>query len=107
MSRDLQRNLMPTYLIQWAAIRTAKQKGCATYDFWGAPVTFDERDHLWGVYRFKEGFDAGVVRTIGAWDLPLQPWVYRAYTQVLPRLIALMRLRGDAKTRQQIDGGLG
>ncbi|MEN8243167.1 MAG: peptidoglycan bridge formation glycyltransferase FemA/FemB family protein, partial [Chloroflexota bacterium] len=28
MSRDLHRKLMPTYLLQWEAIRTAREKGC-------------------------------------------------------------------------------
>jgi lipid II:glycine glycyltransferase (peptidoglycan interpeptide bridge formation enzyme) len=106
MSRDLHRNLMPTYLIQWEAMRAAKEQGCTVYDMWGAPIVFDESDDLWGVYRFKDGFGGHVLRTVGAWDLPLRPLIYTAYAQILPRLIALMRLRGDAETRQQVDGGL-
>ena len=26
---------MPTYLLQWEAMRWAKAKGCTTYDLWG------------------------------------------------------------------------
>lgn len=100
MSRELQREKMPNYLLQWEAIRYAKNSGCTTYDLWGAPDEFTESDPMWGVYRFKEGLGGQVVRTIGAWDLPVQPFLYRLYTQTLPRLLDLMRRRGKAQTQQ-------
>jgi peptidoglycan pentaglycine glycine transferase (the first glycine) len=102
MSRQAHREKMPNYLLQWEAIRRAKQKDCRTYDLWGAPDTFDESDALWGVYRFKEGLGGQVVRWVGAWDLPLRPQFYRLYTQVLPRILDLMRWRGRERTRRQI-----
>lgn len=43
------RNLMPTYLLQWEAMRWAKANGCTRYDLWGAPNTFDEFDDVGGV----------------------------------------------------------
>lgn len=104
MSRDQHRNLMPTYLLQWEAIRTAKEKGCDTYDMWGAPDIFDEDQSMWGVYRFKQGFNARELRTIGAWDKPLRPLVFGLYSQVWPRLMDLMRSRGQRKTRQTLEG---
>jgi peptidoglycan pentaglycine glycine transferase (the first glycine) len=70
------------------------------YDLWGAPDRFDEQDRMWGVYRFKEGLGGQVVRTIGAWDLPVRPLLYRLYTQTLPRLLDVMRRRGVARTRR-------
>jgi lipid II:glycine glycyltransferase (peptidoglycan interpeptide bridge formation enzyme) len=60
---------------------------------------------MWGVYRFKQGLAAYEARHIGAWDLPLQPLLYTSYTQVLPRLIALMRWRGRRITQGQVQGG--
>jgi lipid II:glycine glycyltransferase (peptidoglycan interpeptide bridge formation enzyme) len=80
----------------------AKEAGCHTYDMWGAPDTFNEDDPLWGVYRFKEGFGGQVVRTLGAWDLPVQPWLYRAYCQALPRILNLMRKRGKSATKRSL-----
>ena len=68
MSRDRHREKMPTYLLQWEAMKRAKAKGCTRYDLWGAPEVFDESDLMWGVYRFKEGLGGKVVRTLGAWD---------------------------------------
>ena len=76
MSRDLHREKMPNYLLQWEAMRRAKEAGCRVYDLWGAPDVFDESDSMWGVYRFKEGLGGQVVRHIGAWDLPLSRPLY-------------------------------
>jgi len=98
MSSDIHREKMPNHLLQWEAMRRAKQTGCTFYDLWGAPDRFDEVDPMWGVYRFKEGFGGYVARTIGAWDLPVKPLLYRLYTQTLPRLLTLMRRQGKEKT---------
>jgi lipid II:glycine glycyltransferase (peptidoglycan interpeptide bridge formation enzyme) len=104
MSRETHREKMPNYLLQWEAMRRAKALGCRTYNLWGAPDVFDESDGLWGVYRFKEGLGGVVSRTIGAWDFTPNPLLYKMYTQVLPRLMDIMRARGKAKTRQSIAG---
>jgi peptidoglycan pentaglycine glycine transferase (the first glycine) len=103
MSLEAHRRKMPNYLLQWEAMRRARQVGCRQYDLWGAPDTFDESDSMWGVYRFKDGFGGQVVRTIGAWDLPLRPLVYRLYTQALPRILNLLRRQGQARTRHSLE----
>jgi lipid II:glycine glycyltransferase (peptidoglycan interpeptide bridge formation enzyme) len=103
MSSGKHRNKMPTYLLQWEAIRTAKGKGCKIYDMWGAPEKFGEMDPLWGVYRMKKGLGGKVVRTIGSYDLPLKKFQYWLYTRVWPRLMDLIRLVGNRKTRMESD----
>jgi lipid II:glycine glycyltransferase (peptidoglycan interpeptide bridge formation enzyme) len=103
MSREAHREKMPNYLLQWEAIKRAKDRGCTDYDLWGAPDAFSESDPMWGVYRFKEGLGGRVVRTIGAWDYPASPFWHKAYTRLVPRLLDLMRLRGKAKTRQALE----
>jgi peptidoglycan pentaglycine glycine transferase (the first glycine) len=102
MSRDLHREKMPNHLLQWEAIRQAKAFGCKTYNLWGAPDRFDESDGLWGVFRFKEGLGGYVSRTLGAWDFTPNPMFYKLYTQILPKVMDLMRLRGKARTRQSL-----
>jgi lipid II:glycine glycyltransferase (peptidoglycan interpeptide bridge formation enzyme) len=102
MSREAHREMMPNYLLQWEAMRRAKTRGCLQYDLWGAPDVFDESDPMWGVYRFKEGLGARVVRTAGAWDYPSRPLLYVLYTRVLPRVLDIMRRRGRARTRQEV-----
>jgi len=97
-STEIERNRMPTYLLQWEAIRWAKKQGYAVYDLWGIPDVDEEEleekftqkgshEGLWGVYRFKRGFGGEVRRSIGAWDRVYRPALYSAYS-------LLMKLRG-------------
>ncbi|MEW5938830.1 MAG: peptidoglycan bridge formation glycyltransferase FemA/FemB family protein [Chloroflexota bacterium] len=100
MSRDAHREKMPTYLLQWEAMKRAKAAGCTVYDLWGAPETFEESDSMWGVYRFKEGLGGRVVRTLGAWDYAPNKFWYKMYSEILPRALDIMRSRGKARTKQ-------
>lgn len=102
MSRSIHREKMPTYLLQWAAMKHAKAHGCLTYDLWGAPDVFDESDSMWGVYRFKEGLGGDVVRTLGAYDFASSKFWYSMYSDVMPRVLNFMRSRGKENTRRQI-----
>jgi len=102
MSRDAHREKMPNYLLQWEAMRRAKAAGCRVYDLWGAPEIFDESDSMWGVFRFKEGLGGQVVRTLGAWDYTPKPFWYKVYSEVIPHVLDIMRLRGRSRTEQQI-----
>jgi lipid II:glycine glycyltransferase (peptidoglycan interpeptide bridge formation enzyme) len=104
MSRDKYRDKMPTYLLQWEAVKRAKAKGCTVYDLWGAPDVFDESDSMWGVYRFKEGLGGQVVRTLGAWDFAPSPLWYKMYSEIIPRVLDVMRSRGKEKTKQSLGG---
>jgi len=103
MSREIHREKMPNYLLQWEAMRRAKAAGCSFYDLWGAPDEFNEGDSMWGVFRFKEGLGGQVVRTLGAWDYTPRPLWYKLYSQVLPRLLDVMRSRGRSRTRQALE----
>ena len=92
-SRTEARERMPNHLLQWEAIRWSIAQGCKVYDFWGAPDEFIESDRMWGVWRFKAGFNGQVVRFIGAWDYPVKPVLYRLYTRAIPRYLGLLRSR--------------
>ena len=87
-SNDEERNRMPTYLLQWEAMRWARSKGAEEYDLWGVPdedeesleTHFTERsDGLWGVYRFKRGFGGEVKRAAQALDRIYNPLLYKLY----------------------------
>ena len=104
MSRDKHREKMPTYLLQWVAMKHAKAYGCLTYDLWGAPDVFDESDSMWGVYRFKEGLGGEVVRTLGAYDFAPSKFWYSMYSDVMPRVLNFMRSKGRESTRRQLSG---
>ncbi|HNY19317.1 MAG TPA: peptidoglycan bridge formation glycyltransferase FemA/FemB family protein [Flexilinea sp.] len=91
MSTDRHREKMPNYLLQWEAIKTAKQAGSRIYDLWGAPDIYDESDRMWGVYQFKQGFGGFEVNTPGAWDLPLHKTGYHLFVRTLPAFLAYLK----------------
>ncbi len=87
-SDNEKRELMPTYLLQFEAMRWARSRGCTRYDLWGVPdedetaleAQFETRhDGLWGVYRFKRGFGGQLIRTCGALGRVLSPLRWRLY----------------------------
>ena len=91
-STDEERNRMPTYPLQWEAMKWAKAHGCGAYDLWGVPdedeatleANFEKRnDGLWGVYRFKRGFGGEIKRAVQAMDKVYNPLLYWAYLKVL------------------------
>lgn len=91
-SSDEKRELMPNYLLQWEAMRWAKQTGAEEYDLWGVPdqdeaaleAGFEHRhDGLWGVYRFKRGFGGQVRRAAQAQDRVYQPILYALYRNMI------------------------
>ena len=91
-SGNAHREKMPTYLLQWEAIRWSQSLGCTSYDLYGVPdedgevleAEFTRRsDGLWGVYRFKRGFGGRLVRSVGAWDRIYAPARYQLYRWML------------------------
>lgn len=78
-SSNVKRNLMPAYLLQWSAIKKAKEYGSASYDFYGMPPTDDEHHPMYGLYRFKTGFGGTIIHRPGSVDVPLSG-VYKMYT---------------------------
>jgi peptidoglycan pentaglycine glycine transferase (the first glycine) len=101
MSRNLYREKMPNYLLQWEAMKAAKAKGCQVYDLWGAPDIITETDPMYGVYRFKEGLGAQLLCTNGAWDYPNNSFLYFTYHQVIPRVLNVMRFIRRRQIKQE------
>jgi lipid II:glycine glycyltransferase (peptidoglycan interpeptide bridge formation enzyme) len=93
-SSGQERQRMPTYILQWEAIRWAKAKGCHTYDLWGIPdlnadsigKIADAEKHgalsrgMGGLYRFKRGFGGQERRYVGAYDYVYNGLPYRLLT---------------------------
>ncbi len=73
---------MPAYLVQFEAMRWARESGCDRYDLWGIPdsdlppadaedgdgKSLNVRSGLWGTYRFKQGFGGEVVNYPGVFE---------------------------------------
>ena len=77
---------MASYLVQFAAMRWARERGCRVYDLWGIPQhdeppqeivghQLNVRRGLWGIYRFKLGFGGEIYTYPGAYE--------RAYSRLL------------------------
>lgn len=77
------RNLMPTYALQWEAIRRAWEAGCRCYDMRGVySPTPQPEDPEYGVYDFKRKFNAEMVRFIGEYALPVRPRAHAAWQRL-------------------------
>jgi len=92
-SSDRHRKHMPNQLLQWEAIRRAREAGCTLYDLWGAPDSLDESDPMWGVVRFKLGLGGKLAQGMGEWDFPVNRAAYRLYTAAMPRYLDWLRRR--------------
>ena len=99
-SSDEERQRMPTYLLQWEAMRWAKTRGCQLYDLWGIPDVDDAEvgediqaaetsgvlsQGMGGLYRFKRGFGGRETRYVGAYDAILNPLLYSLMMAVWKR----------------------
>jgi lipid II:glycine glycyltransferase (peptidoglycan interpeptide bridge formation enzyme) len=102
MSTIKHRNLMPTYLLQWEAIKKAKTLGCSIYDLWGAPDEIDENDAMFGVFRFKQGLGASFIKGIGAWDYVIQSFWYQMISILLPRILDIMRIMRTKELKKEV-----
>ena len=67
------RNVMPNYLLQWEMIRWAIETGCTLYDFRGVSGDLSEDNPLYGLYRFKKGFNGDLCEFCGDLELRLRP----------------------------------
>lgn len=73
------RTLMAPYLMHWAAIKRAKQKGCVIYDLLAIAPPGDESHLHVGLTRFKTQFGGQSVRVLGSWDLVHNRFWYMMY----------------------------
>lgn len=81
-SSNEQRQRMPNHLLQWEAIRWAKQEGATSYDFWGIPDTDCQDEAMVGVYRFKSGWGGRIVRFPGNYEYLYHPLVMKLVRRV-------------------------
>ena len=80
------RQYMAPHLLQWEAIKLAKDLGAQEYDFWGIirkDSFLSEKEferHPWaGITRFKQGFGGKIVSYPGAYDYVFSSTWYKLY----------------------------
>lgn len=76
------RNYMPTYALQWEAIKIAKEKECKEYDMFGISPKADPSHPMYGLYRYKMGFGGSVFESLGCWDYPLDHEKYNIFKNI-------------------------
>ena len=72
-SSNASRNVMPNYLLQWEMIKWAVEEKCAIYDFRGVSGDISEDNPLYGLYRFKKGFNGKFTEFVGEFELEFNP----------------------------------
>ncbi|MFV0434253.1 MAG: lipid II:glycine glycyltransferase FemX, partial [Leucobacter sp.] len=78
-----------SHALQWEVIRWANERGAILHDLCGAPPSdqADDKTHpLHGVGQFKRSFAPEIVDYAGAFDLPLKPGAFKAWTKLGDRL---------------------
>ena len=99
-SSNEDRNYMPNYLLQWEMIRWAVETGCRVYDFRGVPGDVGEEHPLYGLVKFKKGFNGTYTEFVGEMDLILSPFWYRTIDrstkafQFVRKRVYLLKNRG-------------
>ena len=92
------RNVMPNYLIQWEMIKWAIETGCTVYDFQGiSGDTENENDHLYGLYRFKRGFNGQVDELPGEFDIIYRPFAMKMVKHATKLNSKLNKLKNKLK----------
>lgn len=74
-----------SYLLQWEAIREAKNRACKIYNFWGIAPENSKKNHpWWGLSLFKKGFGGQKKEYLKTQDLPLSVsyWLTFAFEKI-------------------------
>lgn len=79
-SRAKYAKLSIPYLIQWEAVKEARQRGCKLYDFWGFVDPKENPHHPWsGPSLFKQGFGGKSYQYVKTQDYPLSKKYWLTY----------------------------
>lgn len=76
-SSSNKRNYMPTYALQWEAIKQSKLYGCTEYDMFGVSPGSQRSHPMFGLYQFKTGFGGEIFHHLGCWDYVLDEEKYK------------------------------
>lgn len=79
------RDTMPNFAMQWSMIQDSIDMGIDIYDFRGVSGDLDESNPLYGLYKFKKGFNGDFVEFIGEGDLIINKGVYKLFKDFFPK----------------------
>jgi len=104
-SSNRERNRMPNHLLQWTAIRWARERGCAVYDFRAIAEVLDPREDMYSLYQYKQGFGGTSFLTLETHDRPFSAPVYWLYSRLLDVKRRRDRRRHEAELRARESAG--
>lgn len=90
-SHNLLRDTMPNFLMQWSMIEDSIDLGCYMYDFRGVSGDLNPDNPLYGLYKFKKGFNGKFVEFIGEFELVVDSLTYKLFKTALPKFKAIRR----------------
>jgi lipid II:glycine glycyltransferase (peptidoglycan interpeptide bridge formation enzyme) len=102
-SSNQQRNRMPNHLLQFTAMRWARARGCALYDFRAIAEVLEPDEDMYSLYTYKRGFGGYSLLTLETHDLPLSAplyWMYRSTLKVKRDRVRRQHLR-ELRAREQ------
>ncbi len=75
-SRNLNKKVPTSYLLQWEAIKEAKARGLKYYNFWGIAPDNSPKHPFYGITHFKKGFGGFSMDLMHCQDLPVTKKYY-------------------------------
>lgn len=76
---------MPNFLMQWKMIQDTVDLDCYMYDFRGVSGDLNPDNPLYGLYKFKKGFNGKFVEFIGQFDVVIDGFIYGMFKTVFPQ----------------------
>jgi len=96
-SDNVHRDVMPNYLMQWEMIRWAIETNCTVYDFQGVSGDLTEGSHMYGLYKFKRGFNGQLDELAGEFDKVYRPVALRLVDVAIAANEKLRKLKRKLK----------
>lgn len=84
-SDNVLRDTMPNFAMQWAMIEDSIDLGASIYDFRGVSGDLNADNPLYGLYKFKKGFNGDFVEFVGSFDLVNSTFCYNLYKKAFPK----------------------
>ena len=100
-SSNEHRNVMPNYLLQWEMIRWAVEGRSRIYDFRGVSGDLSPDNPLYGLYRFKKGFNGDFCEFCGQFTMVYKPLVSKGMDFALKCHKKLRRVMATVRSRKK------
>ena len=100
-SSNEHRNVMPNYLLQWEMIRWAIEGKSDIYDFRGVSGDLSPENPLYGLYRFKKGFNGDFCEFCPQFTMTYKPLVSKGMDFALKCHKKLRRVKATILSRKK------